>query len=116
MAHQVDRIPMNGCSVVADSDTRLRTHGVSFRLHTRPHPPPRTAPPEACGTANRWSGVVRGTKVVVLPRVAPLRFERARGAKLREGGIAAFSTLIRFQGFLRGGSENLSEPSWPKKN
>jgi hypothetical protein len=41
----------------------------------------------------------------VLPRVAPLRFERARGAKLREGGIAAFSTLIRFQGFLRGCSK-----------
>ncbi len=81
---------------------------------TRAHPPPRTAPPEACGTANRWSGVVRGTKVVgksharapeVLPRPAPLRFENARGAKLREGGIAAFSTLIRFQTFLRGGSE-----------
>jgi hypothetical protein len=44
-----------------------------FALTTRAHPPPRTAPPEACGTANRWSGVVRGTKVVGKSHTRALR-------------------------------------------
>jgi hypothetical protein len=44
-----------------------------FALTTRAHPPPRTAPPEACGTANRWSGVVRGIKVVGKSHARALR-------------------------------------------
>ncbi len=56
----------------------------SFHLGSPPpthHP--RAAPPEACGTANRWLGVVRGTKVVGKSRArtcrrclpAPRRFD-----------------------------------------
>ena len=34
--------------------------GAHRHFFTHPH----AAPPEACGASNRWSGVVRGTKVV----------------------------------------------------
>jgi hypothetical protein len=35
--------------------------------------PPRAAPPEACGAANRWLGVVRGTKLVGKSHARALR-------------------------------------------
>ena len=73
---------------------------VCFFAWTRAHPPPRTAPPEAYGTANRWSGVVRGTKVAGKSRAralrrrfpAPHRFD----LKVPEGGKWGGAGLLRF--------------------
>ncbi len=86
-------------SVAAD------THDVSFRSHTRRSASRASlaAPPEARGAANRWSGVVRGTKLAGKSHAHALRWRlpaaRAsfESARRREVGrrFAAFTTGFR---------------------
>ncbi len=80
----------------------LKAHGVSARLHTRPPPTPHSP------TGGVWDrkpvlGRVprdqsrgqtpRARAPEMLPRPAPLRFERARSAHLTEGYIASLEVV-----------------------
>ena len=79
-----------------------------------PTHPPRTDPTEACGTANRWSGVVRGTKVVGksharalrrrFPAPHPFDLNVPEGGRRGGAGLQRLLLNRRLNPFLGGGS------------